>query len=195
MEQPSVDRSAAISVAVASLVGAVLTAVPMAVSIELAGGGHGTLVPFHSYFGPVWLAWMLTPRSTPPGTGELGALFAGMVALYAMYGAILALARQRHFGLPAWCACLATHYLAVICLAVFFEPTDRLRHFCVVIAGVPWLWAIVYVEYLVALHILGYQYACSSRPFRPWWSWTAAGALVAGLVASLACATWGRALL
>jgi hypothetical protein len=195
MDTRSVDRSVVWSVAHAGLAGAVLTAVPIALSIELAGGGHGTLVPFHGFFGPVWLLWMLTPRSTPPGTWELGAVFTGMVALYGLYGALLARARRRQAGVPAWCACLAIHYLSIICLAVFFEPSNRPRDFCAVVAGVPVLWVIVLVEYFVALHILGYQYARSGQPFRPRLSWLAVGALLAGLLASLACYSWGRTLL
>jgi hypothetical protein len=195
MDTPQGGRSVVRMVAVAGLAGALLAVMPIALSIELAGGGHGTLVPFHLYFGPVWLVWTLMPRGAVTSTWELAAVFIGMVVLYAGYAGMLALARRQLSGLSVWCACLAIHYLTVICLAMFLEPTDRLRDFAAVVASVPLPWVIVLFEYCVVLHIIGFQYARGGEPFRPRLSWLAAGALLAGMLASLACHGWGRSLL
>lgn len=195
MDAGPVDRTGGPSVALASLVGAVLAGVPIGLSMVFAGGGHGTVVPFHVFFGPVWLVWRLASPDDPPPHWAWVVFFSGMVLLYAGYAALLAVARRRRrrARVLVWRACLAIHYLSAICLEVYLSGGYGLRHFCSVAADLPVPWVIALTEYFLALHLLGAQYARSDRPYRPHLSWVVASVLLVGLLASLACATWGRA--
>jgi hypothetical protein len=118
----------------------------------------------------------------------------GMFVLYGLYGVIVAALRWYRRGVWGLLACLVVHYAAVVFLVMAFEPVGQLRTFAAVLPNIPLLHAILLFEYFLVLHLLAVQYAQSVIPYRPRWTRTAAGVLLVGLLASVACYVWGRSL-
>jgi hypothetical protein len=191
MSANSRNRTIVRSVTVACLVGIALSCPAFAWCFLIGGAGHGSIYPFHAFFGPVWLVWMLMPEKTGSSFLELWLGTLGMLSLYGVYGGIIAFARSKHLGVRALLLILCLHYLSVVWLARGFESTDRLPYLARTLATLPIVHGVAAVELFFALHVLTFQYARSNLPYRPRMTWSVAAILLGGLVAGVALYVWG----
>lgn len=115
-----------------------------------------------------------------------------MIGLYSIYGGGLAVARLKGFGLYAVVAILCLHYGAL----AWFSLTDAIPNcfssFVSVMIILPLRYVVIVVESCVGVHILAFQYALSTPPYRPRFTRPVISLFGAGLAASIALFIWGK---
>lgn len=188
------SRALARQIAIACVVGALLSLPAFAMCFDLAGAGHGSNVAFYVFFGPTWVVWMLPPHKSGATFAGLWFLTVGMLGLYGIYGGVIAYARSKRVGLWALLAIVCFHYVAVVWAVTGFGVAGQFFQLARVSAQVSIMHSVITVDLLVALHLLAFQYARSTPPFRPRMTWPVAAMLAIGLLAGVTLYAWGVAM-
>jgi hypothetical protein len=177
--------------AIGSAVGVVLALPAFALCFHIAGAGHGSNFAFYVFFGPEWLGWMLLPEKQGMSFVDVWLWISETLGLYGLYGGVLAYARSRRVGVWA-CALLAClHYGAVLWVVTGFSAADDFQSLLRTLALFSLVTSVATVELFVALHVLAFQYARSTPPYWPRWSWSVGVLLAIGLLAGVTFYAWG----
>ncbi len=187
-------RMLARRIAIACCAGVLLALPSFSLCFDLAAAGYGSSIAFYVFFGPIWVIYALPPAKSGAMFSEVFFLIAGMLALYGIYGGLLALERSRGRAMRAFFVILCLHYGAVAWMMFGSGAKVDFTRLAETVAEYSLLRAVVTVDLWIALHILAFQYARSSPPYRPRMTWPAAALLAVGLLIGVALFAWGAAL-
>lgn len=167
MSTAFLPRRWAVSAAWATLAGGVAAVLPAGWGLLYAGGGHGTYLPWTVFFAPFWVVWEAASGTFLQPLATNATMFLGMVILYAAYGLILALARQRGGGMLAGGAILASHYGGVLWLQLVSKSGETLATAWPLVQLRGLAMFLLVTTYLIGLHLLMFQYARTPSDYRP----------------------------
>ncbi len=169
----------------ATLAGGMLSVTVAAVTIVLAGAGHGAHSPGFVFFGPVFaVRQFVLYDSGLAARYQLLSLLIAAVS-YAAYGFVISMGRLWRRGTWALLLVLLVHYAGVL-VCMTFESWDGARNLNKVAGLGGGLIVAAAIELFVVLHVLAAQYAMSCIPYRVRLTTPVVLMLVAGLFLALA---------
>jgi len=178
-------------VALATIVGTLLALPLLYLAIDISGGGHGSNYGFCLYFAPSTVIVTLAEFDGRSST-DMAWCMGILIGLYGIYGGGLAVARLKGFGLYAVVAILCLHYGALAWFGLTDAIPDGFSSFVSLMIASPLRYVVIVIESCVGLHILIFQYALSTPPYRPRFTRPVISLFGAGLAASIALFIWGR---
>jgi hypothetical protein len=154
--------------------------VAVGLCVPLAGGGHGTYDPLIFHLSPAFVVAAFLCESKLLSPIVLGTA----LLLYTSYALTIVLFRR--WRRPAWGlgVVLVIHYVGVAVVIVdgVWESMEPLGYY---LAGCSLLNFLALFSYWVGLHVLAFQFAFSSTPYRPHWTRRATVAMGVALVVAV----------
>ncbi len=154
------------SLALAAVVGGVLSSIASHGCILFAGAGHGATSPGHLFFGPVLAYWQLGRFDTVVYARYLPLTTIILYAYYSVYAVAISVGRIWGHGRIALVLVLVFHYCGVL-VCMMSDEWDGLQNIGRMAEALSGVLTVFMFELFVLLHVLAFQYASSRIPYRP----------------------------